>query len=39
MSRKSSTIVVAFVLLVVAALALGGVRWLWHFILRMHGVR
>jgi hypothetical protein len=40
MSKKFSTAVWAVVLCALAgALMLGGGRWLWHFILRMHGMR
>jgi hypothetical protein len=39
MNNKSSSIVWAVVLGgLVVALALGGGQWLWHFILRMHGM-
>jgi hypothetical protein len=40
MSKKSSPSVWAVVLCGLAVLlALGGGRWLWHFILRMHGLQ
>jgi hypothetical protein len=40
MSKKSSHAAWAVVLWVLAVvLVLGGGRWLWHFILRMHGMR
>ena len=38
MSKKKSLVTLAVVILVAAALALGGGRWLWHFFLRMHGM-
>jgi hypothetical protein len=40
MSKKSWSAVWAFVLCALAVvLVLGGGRWLWHFILAMHGMR
>jgi hypothetical protein len=39
MSKKSSPVVWSVVLCALAvALVLGGGRWLWHFILAMHGI-
>jgi hypothetical protein len=40
MSKKSSAVAWAVVLTALAVvLVLGGGRWLWHFILAMHGMR
>jgi hypothetical protein len=38
MSKKASWILIAFVVLVAAFLVLGGGAWLWHLLLRMHGM-
>jgi hypothetical protein len=38
MTRKSSVTVAVVLVLVVAALVLGGGQWLWHVLLRMHGM-
>jgi hypothetical protein len=39
MSKKSSLVTLVFVVLITAALVLGGGRWLWHLFLKMHGMR
>ena len=37
-SKKSSYLLIAAVLLVAAFLAFGGGSWLWHLFLKMHGM-
>ena len=39
MSRKSSFVARVVVVLIAAALAFGGGRWLWHLLLKAHGMR
>ena len=39
MSKKKSTVIlIALFVLGVVALAVGGGSWLWHMLLRMHGI-
>jgi hypothetical protein len=38
MSKRQSIVLVVIVLVAVIGLAAGGASWLWHMLLRMHGV-
>jgi hypothetical protein len=38
MSKKWSYVLIAVVVLVLAALVWGGVGWLWHKVLELHGI-
>lgn len=39
MSKKSSLVTLVVVILISAALVFGGGRWLWHLLLKMHGMQ
>lgn len=39
MSKRTSYIVIAVFLILVAVIVLGGGSWMWNVLLRMHGMK